>query len=106
METRQVTEYKVWVLRLNPMTANAEAGNVVGVAYDKEQLMDFYNNEFAKENYRDGQFHKVFKKNGSLEWYNPVFNIDGDGLDHFGHGIYSEWISEHTLDNVRHLLIS
>lgn len=36
METRQITEVKIYKLILNPMRGNTERGNIVAIAYDKQ----------------------------------------------------------------------
>lgn len=59
-----------WVLRLNPMTANAERVNAVAYAETKEQLEAMLERE-AVEPYQDGPWHKCFRQGGPLEWFNP-----------------------------------
>ncbi|MFW6219745.1 MAG: hypothetical protein ACOC33_02810 [bacterium] len=89
METRTIEQIKVYALVLNPVTGRAEEGNPVAAAYDKQKLIDWYNEQFADEPYKDGKFHKVFKKNSHIEWYNPLNNVDE--IDFFGQGIYYGW---------------
>src|SRR5208282_1970651 len=60
----------MWVLQLNPMTANAERVVPVACAETREQLQAFMN-EQAVEPYQDGQWGKVFRQGSMLEWYNP-----------------------------------
>jgi hypothetical protein len=60
----------MFVLQLNPMTSNAE--NVVPVvrAETREAIEALLNSETV-EPYTDGQWRKVFRQGGMLEWYNP-----------------------------------
>lgn len=102
METRQVTEIKVYKLVLNPMRSNMEAGEIVALSYDKQTLIDWYESQLAPEPYNDEgsgsfavhgdthQWHKSFKKDGPLEWYNPTDLHNQD--DYYGHGVSHEWV--------------
>lgn len=60
----------MFLLRLNPMTANAERNNVVARAETVEALIAFVESERV-EFYRDGGYGKCFRQGGPLEWYNP-----------------------------------
>jgi len=59
----------MYILRLNPMTANAESVVPVAKAETQEALMRLMEDETV-EPYVDGRFHKVFRRGGMLEWYN------------------------------------
>jgi hypothetical protein len=63
----------MWVLQLNPMTANAERVVPVACAETRQQLEAFMNEQTAPEPYRDGQWGKVFRQGSTLEWFNPPF---------------------------------
>ena len=82
--------HELWGLVLNPMPANAERGNLKAVATTREETVEFIKAEKV-EPYQDGQWGKVFKKDGPLEWCNlPMAwngEIDGPVDDHWGHGI-------------------
>jgi hypothetical protein len=60
----------MFVLQLNPMRSNAE--NVVPVARAKtrEELEAFIARERVEPYVTDGQWHKVFRAGGPLEWFN------------------------------------
>ena len=60
----------MWILQLTPMTSNAE--NVVPIfrGATREALEAFMDAE-SVEPYTDGQWHKVFRQGGPLEWFNP-----------------------------------
>ena len=108
METRQVSEVKVYMLVLNNMRGNTEDTNVAAVSYDKEILIDWYKSQLAPEPYIDedvpsfpchGSSHKwskVFKKESLLEWYNPCASLDT--IDGYGVGMHSHWVEEFGLE--------
>ena len=115
METRQITEEKVWKLILNPMKGNTEDTTIVALAYEKQKLIDWYNSLLAPEPYKDNgeasfpdkgdfvgyhnsahSFHKVFIKGSELEWFNPCENFDG--LNDFGQGLSFQWIQENDIN--------
>ena len=117
METRQITQVKIWKLILNPMTSNTENGSLVAFSDDKDKLLNWYRNEFADEPYYsvgehyfpakgdfpanfEGQYryYKVFKQGSQLEWMNPMNNENEP--DHYGHGISCEWVDEIIIPNI------
>ncbi len=62
----------MWVLQLNPMTANAEQVIPVVYAETREQLEAFLTSETV-EPYQDGPWGKVFRQGSLLEWFNPPY---------------------------------
>lgn len=96
MITRNVEQVKVFKLILNPMTDRAESGRIVAIAYDRDEMVAWYNSQLADEVYQDGQWNKSFKKGSQLEWFNPVFELDE--IDMFGHGIHWEWAEQRAID--------
>ena len=60
----------MWILQLNPMTANAESVVAVARAETKEALEDLLESE-SVEPYPDTRFRKCYRKGGPLEWFNP-----------------------------------
>lgn len=97
METRTIMQAKIHYLVMNQVTDRAESGKIAAMSIDKEKLIQFYQNERV-DIYNDGNFSKVFKKDGPLEWFNPLWTLDG--VDTFGHGVYSDWVDMeniHTL---------
>lgn len=109
METRNITEVKIYKLVLNPMRGNTENSVLVAIAYDKVKLAQWYNDQIATENYVDvgepsfachgdsHHWHKTFKQGGHLEWYNPCSNLEEP--DHYGHGIQWEWTTQESIDS-------
>lgn len=77
---------------LNPMPANAERGNLMAVAIERSELVDWVRGELAAEPYKDGPWHKVFRKGSPLEWMNlPVGKdieaLNGPADEDWGHGV-------------------
>lgn len=60
----------MFVLVLNPMRGQVERGVPVARAETIAALEEFIKRETV-EPYKDGQWHKVFRAGGPLEWYNP-----------------------------------
>jgi hypothetical protein len=60
----------MFLLRLNPVTGNAEQFVTVARAETVEALLAFIRRE-SVPGYHDGGFWKVFRQGGPLEHYNP-----------------------------------
>ena len=60
----------MWALQLNPMTANAEQVVPVAVGETEQDIIALLERDTV-EPYTDGQWRKVFRQGGILEWYNP-----------------------------------
>lgn len=98
METRTVQQVLIHKLIMNPMTGRTEDANLVAWSTDKNSLINWYNNELESEPYSDGNWHKTFKKESHLEWYNPIYDLEK--LDHYGQGVQKEWVNEEFLPNI------
>lgn len=108
METRQITQVKIYKLVLNPMRGNTENASMVAIAYDKSRLLNWYEEQRATEAFVEvgsGSFechgdthnwHKTFKKDSPLEWFNPM---DSEQPNHYGHGIQEEWTTEEAIQH-------
>lgn len=59
----------MFILQLNPMTANAERVNPVAWAETREQLEAFLRTE-SVEPYKDGSWYCTYRPDGPLRWYN------------------------------------
>ena len=106
MQTRQITEVKVYKLILNPMRGNMEDSRLVAIAYEKEKLLNWYTSFRAPEVIVEegspsfecqGNSHtwrKTFNVGSPLEWYNPM---DNENINHYGHGIQEEWAVEEII---------
>lgn len=100
METRTITQVRLYKLILNPMQApQIEIGEIVAVSTEYEKLVEWYKSQLAPEPWRDGRWYKVFAEGTPLEWYNPE-NIELNAPCSFGHGIKDEWVTEETYLNV------
>ena len=120
METRQITEVKLYKLILNPMRGNTENADMVAIAYDKNKLIDWYKSQFAPEVWKDyGEnsfpakggmggyensnhcWRKAFQKGSKLEWHNPINSFDANSMEGigYGHGIQEEWTTEEAVAN-------
>ena len=96
---RMISQIEVWKLIMNPMMGRTEENRLVALSYDRQTLIDWMEAEKAPEPYYDEgpsffhggnlEYYKVFKKDGPLEWFNPLDNLDT--LNHHGQGISSEW---------------
>lgn len=94
METRLVQQAKIYYLIMNPVTDRVESGRIVMMSTRKENLISSYENERVAI-YNDGNFSKVFRQGGPLEWYNPVWTFEG--VDPFGHGLSEDWVDVENL---------
>ena len=107
METRQVTQVKIYKLILNPMRGHTEDASMVAISYEEQKLIDWYNEQVDNEGYVDEgtpsfdchgdshKWHKTFKKGSELEWFNPIGEWEPN---RHGHGISEEWIPEGVAD--------
>lgn len=89
MEKRTIEQVKVFKLMMNPMPSNFENFRIVALSYDEDKLKEFVENEKV-EPYKDGKWHKTFKKGGPLEWMNPMNWNDNTG-------IFAEWATESSV---------
>lgn len=97
METRQITQVKVWKLCLNPMTDRTEASHLVAWSIEEGAIEVWYKSQLVPT-YKDDHWVKNFKQGSPLEWYNPA-NIVTE-LDHYGQGLSWEWVEESIVPNI------
>ena len=100
METRQITQVRLYVLILNTFGA-AESGNIVAVSDDYQRLVTWYQSQFADEPYREDGWYKTFKKGSPLEYHNPCGSVELNGTNIWNHGIHDEWVLLDDLDIIR-----
>jgi len=101
METRNKTEFKIYLLYLNMMKDRAESSQCVAIADDPQKIIDWYNSLLTKP-YSDiveewtgpKPYQKIFRKDSPLEWFNPIGSFTPD---HFGHGIREQWVDAEEL---------
>jgi hypothetical protein len=73
-----------YVLVLNPMRGRTEEQRMLAASENREELLAAWRGEEVQP-YTDGEWRRVYRKGGPLEWFNPPFS-DGDA-DHYGNGI-------------------
>lgn len=105
METRTLTEYKIYVLALNRMTSNTEHWEAVAISYERQKLIDWVNS-LVEPKVEEGPpsfpihgdthvWHKTYKIGSPLEWFNPT---DFNSVNHYGQGIREQWIGQDGID--------
>jgi hypothetical protein len=101
METRQVTQVRLFKLLLNHMTDRAESISLAAVAYSKDSLLEWEKEQRAAEGYRDEHgYHKVYKQGSTLEWFNPCRNPDFEFVK-FGGGVSDQWVDEDAVPDLK-----
>ena len=103
METRTITQIKVYYLVMNGVYDNAEGGSIAAVSTSRERLMEFYNRQLlpTEERYRDdmGMFRSF--REGPLHNYNPLYSLNPNDSFH-GHGLREDWMTMEEFGNVKH----
>ena len=95
METRTVTQVRVYKLILNDMRdAHVETCTIAAISTEYEKLVEWYNSQLAPKVWRDGRWGKTFVEGSPLEWYNPAADLELNAYDPFNQGIRDEWVSE------------
>lgn len=63
----------MFLLRMNDMrSTKSEIMTNVLASDSTDKIRDFVNMEVAEARYQDGQWDKVYRKGGPLEWYNDI----------------------------------
>lgn len=111
METRTITEVKLYVLRLNPVRGRFEDADIVAISGECDNLKRWYEEQFADSVYSeilpdsfDGQsrnFRLAFKEDSLLKYYNPAPSLEPGCVDYCGHGVNEEWVNIECLDELR-----
>lgn len=97
METRTITQVRLYKLILNRMTApDYEIGETVAVSTEYDKLVEWYKSQIAPEPWRDGRWGKTFAKGTPLEWFNPVVNLGLNDYNPYLFGIKDEWVHMDT----------
>ena len=99
METRQVTQVKLYYLLLNSVYDCAEARSIAAVSADLDELISFYKNNLLSydERFRDNTgMYRSFRE-GILYNYNPLpFDVYSEYV-YDDLGIKSCWVDEDQL---------
>lgn len=107
METRQITQVKLYKLHLNRVTDVIESTTLVAVSPYYDHLIEWYKSQFAPKMYEDctiypGRvFRLSFLAESTLKMFNPCSNLDPDHLDNYNHGVETEWVREEILPQLR-----
>ena len=107
METRQITQVKVYVLRLNSIFANAEQANIVLVSPELSHLQDYYfKNRCAPYHKMDEAFGindiRNFAESSHLVDYNPAdYEVQQCCTYDGAHGLLEEWVNIEDLDDIK-----
>ena len=101
METRTVTEYKVFILMLADMRGNVDNLQAVACSTSRAKLISWVRSKVV-ETYVDDpspdnfgvshSYRKIYEEGSALEWFNPPTSLEGFGG--FG-GIVERWIQEY-----------
>lgn len=107
METRLITQVKLYMLRLNSIFGNAEQANIVLVSPNLYRLQDYY---FKN---RCEPYHKIdetfginyirhFAESSHLVDYNPAdYEVINCCTDDGAHGIIVEWVNMEDLEKIK-----
>jgi hypothetical protein len=97
MEKRTIEQTKIYYLVMNPVTDRAESGRIAMMSYDRDKLISTYQSERV-EVYSDDRFRKSFRQGGPLEWFNPLYSMEGS--DTFGHGLQIDWVDSENVETI------
>jgi hypothetical protein len=92
METRDITQYKIYFLKLNTF-GSAESGRIVACASNEEALKKWYDEQKLEQSEMIGGWVYNFKKESKIREYNPLYQWQPSNQDVFGHGWFSEWVN-------------
>ena len=98
METREIIQYHIYLLRMAHTADRVEAVRDVAVSFSYDRLVEFYKSQWSEELRTNPYGHKVHFIPGPLEFYNPV-PLTLNETDLFGHGIVSGWINVDCYDD-------
>lgn len=96
METRIITQVKIYKLILNHVKDKYEVVNIRAISTEYDKLVSWYNDQLV-DPYKDERFegeswYKVFKQDAPLEWFNPARSLNVGEHDARGVGIQEEWV--------------
>ena len=101
METRTITQVRIYKLILNPMAGRCEDGEIVAISGDYNRLVRWCEEQKAPTPYRDDDgWYRTFADGTPLHWYNPADTLELNCPDHWGHGITDEWVKEDVWSNI------
>ena len=102
METRGITQVRLYVLCMNHTADCAESNRIVAVSDDYYKLVDYYNSQYTGVMIKNEYGHHVFfREDSPLRFYNKLQTLNLNELDMFGHGIKDEWVDLSELDSIK-----
>lgn len=107
METRLITQVKLYMLRLNSIFGNAEQANIVLVSPELSHLQNYYFKNrcepYNKINEAFGMgYIRYFAESSHLVDYNPADYEVNQGCTYDGaHGIIVEWVNMEDLEKIK-----
>jgi len=102
METRTIQQILIYKLIMNPMTGRTEDSDLIAWSTERESLINWYSNQLESKQYLDGGWRKTFKKESTLEWYNPLYDLlyNLEEINSYGQGIQEEWVNEEHIPSI------
>lgn len=107
METRIITQVKLYILRLNSIFANAEQNDIVLMSPELSHLQDYYfKNRCAPYPKIEESFGinyiRHFAESSHLVDYNPAdYEVKQGCTYDCAHGIIEKWVNMELLDNIK-----
>lgn len=111
---RAKAKYGFYLL-LNPMMSNAESRMEFGPFPTREAARAFYDAEAVELYHESGadtfstvgstekKYHKFFRKDGPLEWCNPLHESEWNTPGLFGHGLHEVILDVYDIERVHPL---
>ena len=103
METRTTTEVKVYMLTLSPVRGTLGEKHVVVLAFERENLVQWYRGQLADKAYQVDGYYRYFKEGTPLEHYcdvpKQIFDIGETTA--YGTGISEKWVSLESLKQTK-----
>lgn len=94
METREITQYRIYALRMNHAADRAESIRTVAASFSYDALVRFYQSQYTPELLKNPYGCNVHFIPGPLHFYNTIYSTELNQVGVFGDGIVSGWIDE------------
>lgn len=107
METRLITQVKLYILRLNSIFANAEQANIVLVSPNFFRLQDYYFKNRCEPYHKIDEtlginYIRCFAESSHLVDYNPAdYEVHNCCTYDGAHGIIEEWVNMEDLEKIK-----
>lgn len=98
METREITQYRIYLLRMNHVADRAESIRTVAASFSYDALVRFYNSQYTPELLNNPYGYNVHFIPGPLHFYNTIYSTELNQVGVFGDGIISGWIDADDYD--------